>query len=217
MTIWRLWNFGLGDHWATVNFLAWRFQFTQKTQVLSVMQHGKDFTQRLTEIIKLLDIPSFSIQLTTDAPDTELDGFALWASLYFPTGMRWRHYPKRVLVYQFDGVSAAEDKNPSVSDQEKIFAWCAKNGFLTTRLGNHLTLGQCVSALSTATLFVGCDSGMSHIAHSVGVPTYILEYNLPVVTCHRNKNYVKCERADHFISQAENFLTFLRLAQGDVL
>src|SRR5262249_11725273 len=43
--------------------------------------------------------------------------------------------------------------------------------------------------LSQSELFVGIDSGMSHVAHSVGVPVFLKAYaELPL--CHPNKAYV---------------------------
>ena len=37
------------------------------------------------------------------------------------------------------------------------------------------------------------------LAHAVNTPTFILEYGLPIVTCHRGKKYIHCAGAGDFI------------------
>lgn len=168
---------------------------------------------RATEILDLLDIPGKRMQAWSWNPDWvhELDGFDVWATQFYPTTRRWDE--ERVRPYicvHYDGVSSAADKNPPHTDVAAIERWAHQQGLGIVPLGLHNSLAAAVSQLATCALFAGCDSGFSHIAHSVGCPTYLLEYKLPVVTCHRHKNYVLCKGAGHFTQQADNWLHYLR-------
>jgi Glycosyltransferase family 9 (heptosyltransferase) len=207
-TIYRNWNTGLGDTWATIQLLAQRRSC--EDAYLSTIQHGENLRPMQKEILAALDRGYFhtSIHLVDEEPNTNLDGYAVWAALPLPTYVRW--YPfGRTIAIQIDGVSTPELKNPPPQDVAAITAWAATNNELV-HVGKHLGLRESIEAIARATFFVGCDSGMSHVAHSVGTPVYLLEYQLPVVTCHRHRAYVKCENVERFIAQAENYLTFRR-------
>ena len=55
------------------------------------------------------------------------------------------------------------------------------HGLETTTLGKHLSERECVYIAADNALFVGVDSGMSHLCHSVGVPIsfWSMAYPLP--------------------------------------
>lgn len=184
------WRFNLGDHWATINYLITRSHILREEMMLSRYQHGQDFMERMSEILYLLDAPERSSVFLTDTPGThEPDGFDVWAGSYWNTKQRWLPNSGDRICYQFDGVSSAEDKNPSADDEKKILQWISTLG-TPVRLGSHMTLASVVNELANARLFVGCDSGMSHITHSVGVPSIIVEYKLPIITTHRHKRFI---------------------------
>lgn len=186
---WAPWRFNLGDHWATVSYLITRSYILREEQQLSRYQHGVDFKERFQEILTLLQGPERSSVSLVDEPGThEPDGYDVWAAPAWPTKPRWSP-PKagnNQVCYQFDGVSSAESKNPPPQDMDRILEAIGQGG---VRLGNHQTLAQIVALLSESSLFVGVDSGMSHIAHSVGTPVIIVEYQLPIITCHREKHF----------------------------
>ena len=59
-----------------------------------------------------------------------------------------------------------------------------------TKLGPRYSLQQNVEFAASAEFFVGIDSGLSHLAHSVGVPVHLLRNLVPVHharTTHRGK------------------------------
>lgn len=210
------WNNGLGDQWATIN-LSIQMAYERGKPVLL---HSPPRLRKLhEEILAVLDYTEFlgvcPVELTINPPTLRLDGYNLWATEYQPTLPRWhRSAIKPVMCVQFDGQSNAADKNPPQEEQAEILHWGLDNGLTCVGLGKHMSIAECVNDLSTCTLFVGSCSGMSHVAHSVGCPTYILEYGQPVVTCHRNKNYVLCKGAGHFIQQANNWMNYLRFLTG---
>jgi Glycosyltransferase family 9 (heptosyltransferase) len=216
--IYRNWNTGLGDTIATLSLLD-HLQRRQHTPVyLSTQQHGFDLRPKQEEIMSLmLTYPGEpGIELVDDEPNTDLDGYAVWAAIPFRTKLQWRFEARRNLVtYHFTGLSSAADKNLPMNEQQEIIDWIRAKGLVPCMLDPQLPLSRYVSLLANSMLFCGVDSGPAHLAHAVQVvPTYILEYRLPIVTCHRGKQYIKCTNAGHFIAQAENYLAFLRFIGG---
>ncbi len=203
--VYALWNEGLGDHVASISLLA------QMARARSLIRfHSKPVHRRRhEELLKLL--VGADVLAPTDEPATEhLDGFNVWATEYLPTHARWsRCHAAPTICTHFEGISSAREKNPPPADVQQITEWAAKRGLRVSPLTGQMPLAEVVRRLATCSLFVGCDSGMSHLAHCVGTPTYLLEYGLPVVTCHRHKAYVRCDGAGHFIAQAANWMGYL--------
>lgn len=63
-------------------------------------------------------------------------------------------------------------------------------GLEPVRLGGHISLGLAAEYLSTCQLFIGVDSGFSHLAHCVGTPVYLYERGIPTYQCHSLCQYV---------------------------
>jgi len=189
--VWAPWRFNLGDHWQTVNYLITRSFVLREEQLLSRYQHGKDYGERLHEILSLINAPERSKVTIVDEPGThEPDGFDVWAAPSWPAKQQWLpSFAERSVTYQFDGISSAESKNPPADDVLVLLREIELHCHSSVALGKDLTLAGCVHALMRSSLFVGCDSGMSHLAHAVGTPMIIIEYGLPVITCHRGKHF----------------------------
>lgn len=206
MIVYNLWNEGLGDHIASICLLA---------QLSIARQQPVSFASRrpnrVIDILDLLDLGKADLDDQTGDGNTDLSGFDVWATEYLPTKVRW-HRPRatRYICTHFDGISSAEDKNPSPEEAAQIVDWACQRGLGVVALTQNMSLSRVVNLLSRCTLFVGCDSGMSHLAHCVGCPTYLLQYKLPVVTCHRHKAYVRCDGAGHFTQQGDNWLSYLK-------
>lgn len=210
--IYRLHNFGFGDHWASFSWLRHVAKATNTRPIVSYMQHGHNFKERSHEIDWALDMAGDDISdwrpmLTNMEPNTDLDGFDIWSCPAVPTRVRWEFCPplQKTVVYQFDGQSSPE-KNPSLAEQDRILSHIIALGYTPIRLGKHLSVKECVQLCSKAALFVGCSSGMQCLAQSVGVPVFILEYALPVITCARQKQFVICKGAEHFIGESRAYL-----------
>ena len=158
----------------------------------------------------VLDLSKYGeIILVDEEPNIDVEGYAIWAALPVPTKIQWELNPNhKIVTYQFDGVSTPE-KNPPQEDIDRMLRWIESKGLTPVKVGKDLSIKGCIHLMSKSVLFVGSDSGMSHIAHSVGVPVYLMEYKLGVATCHRGKQYVLCKGVDSFIGQAENYLTFI--------
>jgi hypothetical protein len=166
--------------------------------------HSEKRLRRLQqEIIEALDFDPVSLTLTEDAPTQSVEGFDVWASPYFPTKLRWssarRHH---YVCYQFDGISSGSEKNLDRRSEDLLLNVLNNSmsaPFELVRLGKHLSVAQCVRVATESAFFVGVDSGMSHLCHSVGLPMFLIENKLPVITCHRGKAYIPCKGAEDFL------------------
>lgn len=206
MTVYRPWNDGLGDHWATCSLLRWFAATSTCPAKLSLHGLPKRQQDRLCEINRLLAHQEL-VALVDEPPDEALDGFDVWAAPVIPTVSTWE-WPRcdRMVAYQFDGISSAQEKNPPLHEAHAILCWLTSRGFDTHPLGADRSLSQCVEILSRSVLFIGSDSGFSHVAHSVGTPCYIYEHTHPIITCHRQKQHVIVRSAADFESQARMLL-----------
>lgn len=206
--VWSPWRFNLGDHWQTVNYLLTRSFVLREEQLLSRWQHGQDNKDRFEEILALIKGPERSCVTLVDEVGThEPDGFDVWAAPSWPTHATWKAHERHALItYQFDGISSAEDKNPPFDDYSRLLTTLMNRSEYTTRLDKCLTLSECVDLLCQSRFFVGVDSGMSHLAHAVGVPTIIIEYKLPIITCHRGKHFMHARGTDEAIAMIDRLL-----------
>ncbi|MCY3022202.1 MAG: hypothetical protein NTW87_24590 [Planctomycetota bacterium] len=96
-----------------------------------------------------------------------------------PTRTRWQG-DKRVktVAYQFDGRFAGDIKNPPSTDQQWFLEEMKKRGYKLISLENRTGAKDPVSDASKAGFFVGCCSGASQICYSVGIPVFIVKYEL---------------------------------------
>lgn len=196
--IYAPWNSGLGDQWATINLLMNRARQTGRT---SYLHSPANLRQLHTQILGALSGYTWGceVELTADAPTVELSGYDVWAADYIPTIQQWDNKKShRHAVYHFDGLSSASDKNPSAVDHELLLNYLGRSGFIPVAWSPSFSVEEMVKVLADSAFFVGVDSGPSHVAHSVGLPVFLLEYKLPIVTCHRGKPYIHCQGTEDF-------------------
>ena len=190
------WHSHFGDQWATITLLAHKAQREARPQLLSQYQHDQDLGPMQREIMAALGLGGM-VTLTPEKGNTPLSGYDVWAAPPLPTWRRWdRRAPHPTIVYQFDGRGTPMLTNPSTEDEQVLLRWLEQSGFMPVRLGKHMTVDECCRQASEAVAFIGVDSGMSHLCHSVGVPVFLLQMKLPVVTCHRGKQYTLVEGLD---------------------
>jgi hypothetical protein len=168
------------------------------------------------EIVDVLDSPG-TLELTAEPFTRSLDGYSVWATPYFPTHRRWSITDEHTTVtLQVDGRSSAKDKNPSEAEQVRLAEALREQvpGLEIVTLGDHLSVAECVEQAAKSAFFLGVDSGMAHLCHSVGVPIFLLEYALPVVTCHRGKSYRLCRGAADFREKLLRWNNYLHDVRG---
>jgi hypothetical protein len=201
--IYTPWNENFGDQWATLSLMlnmarAAAYNNALPRPRLSRFQNGKDLGPLHDEILASFHHEERFISVP-ESGNTPLSGYNVWQYRTIYTQRQWcEHRPHAHVVYHFEGLSTPELKNPPEADQAAILATIAALGLPAYRLGKHLGLRKCIELAATAAFAVVVDSGPSHLIHSVGTPMFLLQYELPVVTCHRGKPYTLCEGAEDF-------------------
>lgn len=165
----------LGRIWATVSFYYKRFN--QKT----FSGHPK-----IAEILPLFDA-ELSYDNTIAQPgepeDVAMGGVKVYRHKYLPTKTRWSDdKTKKKICYHFDG-GGTKRKKIRQEDVNKVLMHFKNQEYETVELGGHMSLSEMVNHLSESELFVGEDSGPSHVCHSVGTPCNLLHYS--PATCAR--------------------------------
>ncbi len=203
------WNQNFGDIFATIQLLLRRIDCTGDPVYLSRWQNDTDLKPMMQDILRLLESSATTMLVIDDSKgNTKLSGYDVWQTPFYPTNKRWSSWGKHAYyAYQFDGVSSPELKNPPQSDINKIHDFLFP--FPSIKVGLPMNAAASMSALAGCAFFVGVDSGMSHLAHSVGCPIFLLQYQLPVVTCHRGKPYILCEGADDLITKVQRYRDML--------
>lgn len=199
------WHAFLGDLWATCSWCIQESERTGERIRLSRWQHDEDLHPRLTAILGNL-CGGERVEVVIDRGERQIEGKDIWAAPITPARSRWRKptSTKRRVAYQFDGVSSARDKNPPPAHVVKLQAAFPQIEWI--RLGRHISISDCVETLANVDAFIGCDSGMSHLAHSVGTPMGVVEYDLPIITTHRGKPYKHLFRMEHAIDWLRQLL-----------
>jgi hypothetical protein len=161
-------------------------------------------------IVAELDSPG-SIDHTYDPPTASFDGYDIWQCPRLPTRQRWQQqHPHPLVAVHWDGRSSAEDKNPPPGDAQRIELEIRRlwPGLQLVTLTGQLSIRQTVDMLANSAIFVGIDSGFSHVAHSVGLPTFLVEYRLPTVTAHNGAAHYLCRGTADAISRLTRWKIF---------
>jgi hypothetical protein len=146
---------------------------------------GEDIRERLEEILGVLDLEEGLVMVVDSAPNSPrkvtVDRFP---HPYIPTKTRWAGGEAgraccQLLNGQTPGyVANKRDMKPLEAwHREEIEAWLDAEFDEVVRLGKDRTIAECVEVAARSELFIGMDSGMSHLCHSVGVPVLIKDWS----------------------------------------
>jgi FkbM family methyltransferase len=228
-----------GDTWAFLSRVVelalesgHAFQVATRTHASAPSQSAM-----MTEMLAAMDTCDARIALV-DAPGTgplpgEGGEFSVWfhAQPYRPTRVRWspsKAGPRVCVQLESrlvrDGAIAEPKGNWSNEYRllpphwvPAIRSLLESLGLEVVELDKRLSVDECVEHASRAALFVGIDSGMSHLCHSVGVPVamYGGHGHLPSGEPYSNRGAHRGKVYDEFVSLAglESIvrLTLLRL------
>jgi hypothetical protein len=213
----------LGDTFKGVYYACWVRETYGVDVSLYANWHGyrgKDFSPEprlrkeavVREILDLLDLPR-PLPVVTDAPIEEVfvpDQLPWHFPLTIAARMRWRGWDgglHRRVVYQLDGVSSADEKNPPPGDVSRLLEFAP--GFEMVPLGKHLSLRQCAEIAAESDLFFGVDSGMLQLCYAVGVPVFLIGYRMSpllLLKWHGDRHAVHCSETTDFLFKARQFL-----------
>jgi hypothetical protein len=214
---------GFGDVWKSVQFA----HYVRRTRGIVVRLYarwhgwpGVDFSATpqvdrsalAREIEEVLDV-SGPLEIVGEVPLEEVTCLLGRWPMHFPqvpTRVRWRgwaHGLHRRLAYQFDGRWSAADKNPPPEDLPRLLEWGP--GFELVRLGEPLSVRECVAAAAASDLYFGVDSGMLQLCYAVGVPVFLIGYGMSpevLFAWHGSRHAVHCADTADFLAKARLFL-----------
>jgi hypothetical protein len=187
------WN-GFGDLWAVASHCCLLAQREHRPVQLSKWSSKADWDrgQELRQILACFDPKQTrGVELCDERCDDEARfGVREHLEPYVQTGRRWAPSRSRVIAYQIHThTTHLPDRfcDPGLMDRLRS----QMPGFEFVEIGkkHQRTLAEIVAILAGAACFVGIDSGMSHVAHSVGVPTF-LKHHAELHLAHPGKEYV---------------------------
>jgi hypothetical protein len=184
---------GFGDLWAITSYSCLLSQRVEHPVHLSKWS-VKSMWDRETEIRDILgnldDGYAENVMVTAERFSTNSRfSVAYHHEPYVPTKVKWARNDGRIISYQVETSTThrpdrfcdpwfIDDLRDRLPDYDFV------------ALGKHhqSTIGEIIDILSKSELFVGIDSGMSHVAHSVGVPVFLKHY-AELEGTHPNKEY----------------------------
>lgn len=83
----------------------------------------------------------------------------------------WKPGPYGRMCYQFYGSSNWQLQNFNIGEAKSLY--CSFPHLDKVKLGIPMTISQCVDVMQSSDFFVGIDSGMTHLARAVGLPTFV--------------------------------------------
>lgn len=195
---------GFGDLWATVSEALDRSMLEDRpTHLARVFSDGLDLGRTYETILDVLDPGGGRVEVV-DAPGThDLNLGTPFGENPWRAGLMWRRYrpaiqtwsrerAERRIVVQLESLVYENGRygrvKPSQFNQwralsqelvEGALSVLAETGLEIVPLGAHLSVRACVELAATSRLFVGMDSGMAHLCHSVRVPCAIFAYAAP--------------------------------------
>ena len=178
---------GFGDCWATASFLLKKSEETNEPvsvwnidpRIAEIAEHF-DTTGSLEYIDTVATVlfcsPSQESNFEREygyLPNTRLRWKLCFSLHYLRTKIKWRHSDSRRIVYQL----TPRHPGPTSCRPGEIEQFVAKARLLefeVVEMGQHMSLTENIVAAAGAAMFVGVDSGMSHLCHSVGTPIHLV-------------------------------------------
>lgn len=208
----------LGDCWAFVNMIAGLSIRTKEVITCSgcvAPSPGQGFDPRasakskIVDIMSVLDMGEAKIKVVDKGANVNVPDVACFRTPYLPTTTRWKPgKPGRhgVICYQLTNSQEPENARCLREHHLKdIIGWIEANS-TGVRLGLPMTIKECVEAAAASDLFIGIDSGMSHVCHSVGVPVLISDWER-IDEFHYRKDFMRFSGAEQAIGIMKSILS----------
>ena len=213
-------NHCFGDCWAVLNH-AIRFSIINKTKVWvseyvcaathmvpGLPSRGEFVGPLLREQLAEIKIPKGANIEIADKVVTEIRKITVeeFPYPYFQTKRKWSPGPYGRVCIQTDNSQIPDNCSRSFKyhDRKALYEWLQDKTHHII-LGKPYTVAQCVDVASTSDLFIGMDSGMSHLAHSVGLPVILLDW-VALDRFHPGKAFFRFQNAPEAIKLAERLL-----------
>lgn len=205
----------LGDNWALVSALC-RMSAVLCNEVLlstyscagahmapGVPPAGPNIRPLLDEIVDALDIGRAHVALL-DVPGNVMLRYGCedYRGEYLPTKRRWRPAKYNRICYQLTNNQLPENNSRCLRKPfyDHLMEWIGSFPGEKVRIGLPMSVKQCVDAAATSDLFIGMDSGMSHLCHSVGLPMFLCDW--PALDRHHpDKRFIRFSSYDEAVAK----------------
>ena len=163
----------LGDCWWFATSIMQLPPQKDKVYVSAIAEYlSLDIRKKLEEIFPLLENKNNLDIEIVDPLGVMVAFHKNWLTLDpVPTKLKWLGLDTGPICCQFKGFHMAELKNPTTEELATIMNDLKSYGLV--ELGPELSLEHVVKQLAAASLYIGCDNGISHMAVSVGIPAII--------------------------------------------
>ena len=194
----RCWQSHLGDRWASCSALlrlserhGGRTAYLSRWTYTDLALHGWiDLKPSLVEILSMLR-SSGKVEVLDEKPTIDLWAPDVWNQPAVATHAQWTAENAEMMhtvTCQWDGVWNGHLKNPP---QEHINLFNMRFPH-AIHLGKHMDLFSVVTHLAHSLALFTIDSGMSHVARSVGTPLYLCAYQGDLAVTHRETICTRC-------------------------
>jgi hypothetical protein len=164
-----------GDIWRSISYLCnlsikhnWTTRITKYCRYYGKVQ---DTSKLIQDIYKLLDTPG-KIEIIDARPTNTVKEENIFGDKLIPTKLQWKNPKNNTICYQFDGVVCAKRCPPESTINNLIKLLSPYYKFI--KLGKPKTPEECLKIAINCKLFIGVDSGMSHLCLSAGVPIHLI-------------------------------------------
>jgi len=169
---------GFGDMWAVTSYLL---RISEETaRPTKFFTRSQNFKSTIQSILPLLQSKGKIEFIGGQAAQRMFNYCEPYKVKFVPTIKTWTKNDNRIIAYQFDGSHLSETKNIN----ENRLIWLLNNlikmGYKPINIGGKQSIEFIVDTLAKAELFVGCPSGLSIAALSVGTPIFLITKMLKV-------------------------------------
>lgn len=219
----------LGDMWASICYAIRKSAATKEKVEFWVPNWEYD---QAVEILNLLDLEDVDAEIEICAATNDLHASPVWSlpplgyceafdTEYLPTKLRWNDEKSRIICYQFDPGSKPMSKSCDLNSISILFQELEyTRRYRLVDLGHRCPLQAAVHLLSIAEAFIGVESGLAHVAYSVGTPAFVLTNWAPphwaLGCCHKNKPVVTYRNA-HALLKHDTWLTDFKENIGKII
>jgi hypothetical protein len=168
---------GFGDIWAVTSFLLRISE--ESARPTKFAARSKSFKSTMQDILPLLQSKGKIEFVGGQAAQRILNYCEPYKVKFVPTINKWTGNSK-IIAYQFDGNHLANHKNINKDRLEWLLNNLIKMGYEPVNVGGRQSVEFIIDTLAKAKLFVGCPSGLSVAAISVGTPIFLITKMLKV-------------------------------------
>jgi hypothetical protein len=194
-----------GDCWGALNY-AIRESIIQKKTVWmpEYIEQRERVGHLLCEQMAEIDAPEADVQI---ADKTMLNPIRIaveeYPYQYFPTKHKWTPGSYGRICVQTDNYQVPSNCSRSfhLHERNALYEWLKGRNYVI--LGKSYSVSECASLAASSDLFIGIDSGMSHLCHSVGVPIFLLNWQA-LDKFHPHKIFLRFDKVSEVISIAES-------------